>query len=73
MSSASSPFTARFQVAETLGLRHSRVRVITVPVLLKAFALEGRLSRQRHDIPGAVIVHVASQVNVPADLYPRYE
>jgi CO/xanthine dehydrogenase Mo-binding subunit len=28
-SSASSPFTARFQVAETLGLPHSRVRVVT--------------------------------------------
>ena len=35
--------------------------------------LEGRFPRQTHDIPGPVIVHVANQVNVPADLYPRYE
>ena len=42
-------------------------------VLLKAFVFEGRFPRQKHDIPGAVIVHVANQVNVPADLYPRYE
>jgi Domain of unknown function (DUF4158) len=42
-------------------------------VLLKAFILEGRFPRQKHDVPGAVIVHVANQVNVPADLRPRYE
>jgi histone H3/H4 len=42
-------------------------------VLLKAFVFEGRFPRQKHDIPGAVIVHVANQVTVPADLYPRYE
>src|SRR3984893_14657466 len=42
-------------------------------VLLKAFVFEGRFPRQKHDIPGAVIVHVANQVNVSADLYPRYE
>src|SRR5438270_2852050 len=42
-------------------------------VLLKAFVFEGRFPRQKHDVPGAVIVHVANQINVPADLYPRYE
>src|SRR5579859_7535972 len=42
-------------------------------VLLKAFVLEGRFPRQKHDVPGVVIVHVANQVNVPADLYPSYE
>ena len=42
-------------------------------VLLKAFVFEGRFPRQKHDIPGTVIVHVANQVNVLADLYPRYE
>jgi TnpA family transposase len=42
-------------------------------VLLKAFTLEGRFPGQKHDIPGAVIVHVGNQINVPADLYPRYE
>src|SRR5258708_12458819 len=42
-------------------------------VLLKAFVFEGRFPRQKHDVPGVVIVHVANQVNVPADLYPRYE
>jgi hypothetical protein len=26
-----------------------------------------------HELPGAVIVHVAKQVGVPAELYPRYE
>src|SRR5712691_4929695 len=42
-------------------------------VLLKAFRVEGRFPRQKHDVPGVVIVHVANQVNVAADLYPRYE
>jgi hypothetical protein len=42
-------------------------------VLLKAFTLEGRFPRQKHDVPGVVIVHIANQVNVAADLYPRYE
>jgi hypothetical protein len=42
-------------------------------VLLKAFVFEGRFPRQKHDVPGAVIVQVANQVNVPADLYPSYE
>jgi hypothetical protein len=41
--------------------------------LLKAFVLEGRFPRQKHDVPGVVIVHVANQVNVSADLYPRYQ
>jgi hypothetical protein len=42
-------------------------------VLLKAFVFEGRFPRQKHDVPGVVMVHVANQVNVAADLYPRYE
>ncbi|MBV9544071.1 MAG: DUF4158 domain-containing protein [Chloroflexi bacterium] len=42
-------------------------------VLLKAFTLEGRFPRQKHDVPGVVVVHIANQVNVAADLYPRYE
>ena len=42
-------------------------------VLLKAFTLEGRFPRQKHEVSGVVVVHVAKQVNVPADLYPRYE
>jgi hypothetical protein len=42
-------------------------------VLLKAFTLEGRFPRQKHDVPGSVIVHLANQVDVPVDLYPRYE
>src|SRR5207244_3085899 len=39
-------------------------------ILLKAFTIEGRFPRQKHDVPLVVIVHVANQVNVPADLYP---
>jgi hypothetical protein len=39
-------------------------------VLLKAFTLEGRFPRQKHDVLGIVIVHVANQVNLPADLDP---
>ncbi len=26
-----------------------------------------------HELPGAVIVHLAKQVGVPAELYPSYE
>src|SRR5207248_11336380 len=42
-------------------------------VLLKAFVFEGRFPRQKHDVPGVVIVHLAKQVNVAAELYPSYE
>jgi hypothetical protein len=35
--------------------------------------LEGRFPRQKRDVPGAVVVHLASQVRVSADLYPSYE
>ena len=42
-------------------------------VLLKSFMLEGRFPRQKHDVPGAVVVHQANQVRVSADLYPSYE
>jgi len=38
-------------------------------VLLKAFMLEGRFPRQKHDVPGVVIVHVANQVSSQR-LYP---
>ncbi len=42
-------------------------------VLLKAFLLEGRFPRQKHELLGAVIGHVAKQVDVAAELYPRYD
>jgi Domain of unknown function (DUF4158) len=42
-------------------------------VLLKAFGYEGRFPRAKHEIPGVIIVHLAQQVGVPAELYPRYE
>src|SRR5215216_5495169 len=42
-------------------------------VLLKAFTLEGRFPRQKYDVPGVVVIHLANQVNVPADVYPGYE
>ncbi len=42
-------------------------------LLLKAFGYEGRFPRSKHELSGAVIVHVAQQVDVPAELYPRYE
>jgi len=42
-------------------------------VLLKSFIHEGRFPRQKHDVPGAVVVHLANQVQVSADLYPSYE
>jgi hypothetical protein len=42
-------------------------------LLLKAFAYQGRFPRHTHELPGAVVVHVAKQVGVPAELYPSYE
>lgn len=42
-------------------------------VLLKSFMLEGPFPRQKHDVPGAVVVHLANRVKVSADLYPSYE
>jgi TnpA family transposase len=41
-------------------------------VLLKAFTYEGRFPRSRQEIPGAVVVHVADQVGVPAELHLSY-
>jgi hypothetical protein len=42
-------------------------------LLLKAFAYQGRFPRYMHELPDVVIAHVATQVGVPAELYPRYE
>jgi hypothetical protein len=42
-------------------------------LLLKTFVYQGCFPRQMHELPGAVIVHVARQVGVPAELYLRYE
>jgi TnpA family transposase len=42
-------------------------------LLLKAFAYQGRFPRHMHELPGAVVVHVAKQVGVSAEMYPRYE
>ena len=42
-------------------------------LLLKAFLLEGGFPRQKHELPGVVIAHLAKQVDVPAELYPRYD
>ena len=42
-------------------------------LLLKAFAFQGRFPRHMHELPGAVIVRVARQVGVPAELFPHYE
>jgi Domain of unknown function (DUF4158) len=41
-------------------------------LLLKAFAYQGRFPRNVHELPGTVVVHVAKQVGVPAELYPSY-
>ena len=42
-------------------------------LLLKAFTFQGRFPRHMHELPGAVIVHVARQVGVPAEIrMPRH-
>jgi hypothetical protein len=38
-------------------------------VLMKTFMLEGRFPRQKHELPGVVIAHLAKQVDVPAEVY----
>lgn len=42
-------------------------------VLLKAFMLGGRFPRQKHNVPGVVVVHPADQVKVSTDRYLSYE
>ncbi len=42
-------------------------------LLLKAFQYEGRFPRFKHDLPPAVIVHVAAQVGVPPEAYLQYD
>ena len=42
-------------------------------LLLKAFIYEGRFPRSPAELPEAVVGLVARQVEVPAELYPRYE
>ncbi|MDQ5851937.1 MAG: Tn3 family transposase, partial [Chloroflexota bacterium] len=42
-------------------------------LLLKYFQIEGRFPQSKHDIPKAVLPHVARQVGVPADQYLAYD
>ncbi len=42
-------------------------------LLLKCFQMEGRFPAAKGDIPAAVIVHVAQQLDVPPELYVQYE
>ena len=42
-------------------------------VLLKCFDMEGRFPRHKHEIPAAVVAHVAAQVGVPAAAYLHYD
>ena len=41
--------------------------------MLKAFIYEGRFPRSPAELPEAVVGLVARQVEVPAELYSRYE
>ena len=42
-------------------------------LLLKYFQIEGRFPHSKHDIPTAVLPHVAQQVGVPVDQYLTYD
>ena len=42
-------------------------------VLLKFIQMEGRFPRHKHEIPPAVVEHLARQVDVPADLFRHYD
>jgi hypothetical protein len=42
-------------------------------VLLKMFERDGRFPRSRQEVAGAVVVHLAKQVGVPADQYLGYD
>jgi hypothetical protein len=42
-------------------------------VLLKAFGRDGRFPRSRQQVAGAVVVHLAKQVGVPAEQYLQYD
>ncbi len=42
-------------------------------LLLKYFQIEGRFPHSKHDIPKAVLPHVARQVGVPVDQYLAYD
>lgn len=42
-------------------------------LLLKAFRYEGRFPQHKNDIPGAVVAHVAAQVEVAPEEYLQYD
>ena len=42
-------------------------------VLLKVFGRDGRFPRSRQEVAGAVVVHLAEQVGVPAEQYLQYD
>ena len=42
-------------------------------VLLKVFGRDGRFPRSRQEVAGAVVVHLAKQVGVPAEQYLQYD
>jgi hypothetical protein len=42
-------------------------------LLLKAFQYEGRFPQHKNDIPGAVVAHVAAQVEVAPEEYLQYD
>jgi TnpA family transposase len=42
-------------------------------VLLKVFGRDGRFPRSRQEVAGAVVVHLAKQVGVPAERYLQYD
>ena len=42
-------------------------------VLLKVFGRDGRFPRSRQEVAGAVVVHLAKQVGVPAEHYLQYD
>ncbi len=42
-------------------------------LLLKFFQYEGRFPAHKHDLPGSVVVHVATQLGVSPDGFLQYE
>lgn len=57
---------------ELLGNKSGATR-LGFALLLKFFQHEARFPHAKHEIPAAVVVHMATQVDVPPEIYSQYD
>ncbi len=58
---------------ETLLMNKAAATRLGCALLLKYFQVNGRFPQHKGDVPAAVIVHVAQQLDIPPELYAQYD